>query len=45
MPVVVSVCIVLIGTVLVLAPRIHDIICRIVECTVGFTSERFRDAV
>ena len=44
MPVVV--CIVLIGTVLVLAPRIYDIICRIVECTVGFlTRERFRDAV
>ena len=42
MPVVV--CIVLIGTVLALAPRIYDI-CRIVECTVGFTSERFRDAV
>ena len=43
MPVVV--CIVLIGTVLVLAPRIYDI-CRIVECTVGFlTRERFRDAV
>ena len=42
MPVVV--CLVLIGTVLVLAPRIYDIR-RIVECTVGFTSERFRDAV